>query len=123
MSEVLERPETEPATPLEEMKGAFVDSLKRNNKKIRDDRAISITEEAQLIYKREIEDMDTKIKQLKRERDNMLDMSPTSADSLVLASDFNSKQFVSKDIEIGIQIRNMAIRIEIAKERYKHLFQ
>lgn len=31
-----------------EMKGAFLDSLKRNNKQIRDDRAISIGEDTQM---------------------------------------------------------------------------
>ena len=102
--------------------GAFVDSLKRNNQQIREDRAIAIAEDAQLIYKREVEDLEIQIKRLKRERDSMLDLSPTTADSLVLATDFNSKQFVEKDIQIGIQIRNLEIKLEIAKERYNYLF-
>jgi hypothetical protein len=102
--------------------GAFVESLKRNNAKIREDRAISIAEDAQIIYKREVEDLEIQIKRLRRERDSMLDLSPTSADSLVLATDFNSKDFVSKDIAIGVQIRNLEIKLEIARERYKYLF-
>ncbi len=103
-------------------KGAFVDSLKRNNAKIREDRAISIAEDAQIIYKREVEDLEIQIKRLRRERDSMLDLSPTTADSLVLATDFDSKQFVEKDIQIGIQIRNLEIKLEIARERYNYLF-
>lgn len=102
--------------------GAFVDSLRRNNQQIREDRAIAIAEDAQLIYKREVEDLEIQIKRLKRERDSMLDLSPTTADSLVLATDFNSKQFVEKDLQIGIQIRNLEIKLEIAKERYNYLF-
>lgn len=102
--------------------GAFVDSLKRNNQKIREDRAIAIAEDAQLIYKREVEDLEIQIKRLKRERDSMLDLSPTTADSLVLATDFNSKDFVAKDIAIGVQIRNLEIKLEIARERYNYLF-
>jgi hypothetical protein len=102
--------------------GAFVESLKRNNAKIREDRAISIAEDAQIIYKREVEDLEIQIKRLKRERDSMLDLSPTTADSLVLATDFNSKEFVSKDIAIGVQIRNLEIKLDIARERYKYLF-
>ena len=45
----------EPEVKLEEMAGAFVSSLIRNNKKIREDRAIAIAEAAQMIYKREVE--------------------------------------------------------------------
>jgi hypothetical protein len=115
--------ETNETVLLDEMKGAFVDSLKRNNKKIREDRAISIAEDAQLIYKREVEDLEMQIKQLKRERESMLDLSPTNADSLVLASDFDSKAFVQKDIELGVKIRNIEIKLEIARDRYNHLFK
>ncbi len=32
--------------------GAFIDSLKRNNKQIRDDRATAIAEDAQIMYRR-----------------------------------------------------------------------
>lgn len=108
---------------LDELKGAFVESLKRNNTKIRNDRAIAIAEDAQLIYKREVEDLSIQIKQLKRERESMLDLSPTTADSLVLASDFNSKGFVAKDLELGLKIRNLEITLQIATERYHELFK
>jgi hypothetical protein len=103
--------------------GAFIESLQRNNKKIREDRATSISEDTETLYKRTIEDMEMEIKKLRREREQMLDLSPTSADSLVLASDFNSNAFVTKDIEIGVKIRNIEIKLEIAKARYKYLFQ
>jgi hypothetical protein len=109
-------------TTLDQMSGAFVQSLQRNNKKIREDRAIQIAEAAQMIYKRSVEDLEMEIKQLKRERDGMIDLSPTTADSLVLASDFDAKQFVTKEIEIGVKIRNLEIKLEIARDRYKHLF-
>lgn len=107
---------------LDQMQGAFVDSLKRNNKRIRDDRAIAIAEDAQVMYKRKVEDLDLKIKKLKREREAMLDLSPTTADSLVLASDFDPEGFVEKDIELGVQMRNLEIKFDIASARYKTLF-
>lgn len=110
------------ATDLENMKGAFVESLKRNNSKIKEDRAIAIAEAAELIYKREVEDLSIQIKQMKRERDSMLDLSPKDANSLILASDFNEKEFVSKDIELGVKIRNFEIKLEIAQARYNELF-
>jgi len=114
----------EETTPnLSELKGAFVGSLVRNNKKIREDRAIAIAEAAQMHYKREVEDTELKIKQMKREREAMLDLSPTTADSLVLATDFDAKEFVAKDIKMGIDIRNLEIKLEIARVRYEHLFQ
>jgi hypothetical protein len=107
---------------LTDLKGAFVGSLVRNNKKIREDRAIAIAEEAQIKYKRQVEDLEMKIKQMKRERENMLDMSPTSADSLVMAADFDGGTFVAKDIDLGVSIRTLEIKLEIAQERFTHLF-
>ena len=99
------------ASPLDTMQGAFVSSLIRNNKKIREDRAIAIVEDIQL-----------EIKKITREREAMLDLSPTTADSLVLASDFNSKQFVEKDLQLGLKIRDLKIKLEVAQDRYNTLF-
>lgn len=118
MDEKSETPET-----LSDMKGAFVGSLVRNNKKIREDRAIAIAESAEMLYKRQVEDTELQIKQLKRDREAMLDLSPTDAQSLVLASDFDAKKFVEKDIQLGVAIRNLEITLEIAKSRYTHLFK
>jgi hypothetical protein len=105
-----------------EMKGAFIDSLKRNNKQIRDDRAMAIAEDAQIMYRRLVEDLEVKIKRMKRDRENMLDLSPDQAMSLRLASDFNSEEYVTKDIELGVNIRNSEIKMDIAKRQYQHLF-
>jgi len=102
--------------------GAFVASLKRNNSKIREDRAAAISEDTQVIYKRKIEDLELSIKKMKREQENMLDLSPTNADSLILASDFQSDKYADKDIEIGVRIRNAEITLEIAIARYTYLF-
>ncbi len=111
------------AGQLSAMKGAFVGSLRRNNKQIRDDRALAIAENAQVIYKREVEDLDLEIKRMKRERDSLLDLSPTTADSLVLATSFDAKKFVTTDLDLGVRIRNLEIKLEIAKARYVNLFE
>lgn len=103
-------------------KGAFLDSLKRNNDRIRDDRASAIVEDAQLMYKREAEDLALLLKKLKREQENMLDMSPTDANSLVLATDFDAKSYVTKDLEMAVKIRNLEIKLELATKRYQYLF-
>jgi hypothetical protein len=102
--------------------GAFVASLKRNNKEIRNDRATAIAEDTQLLYKRQIEDLMVSIKKMEREQENMLDLSPTSSISLMLASDFKSAEYVAKDVELGVKIRNESIKLEIAQKRYKYLF-
>lgn len=114
--------EEQPINPLSELKGTFVASLVRNNKKIREDRAIAIAEAAQMLYKRQVEDIELEIKQLKRERENMIDLSPDNAQSLILATDFNAREFVDKDIALGVKIRNLEIKLEIADFRYKLLF-
>ncbi|UII28321.1 hypothetical protein LVD15_07800 [Fulvivirga maritima] len=102
--------------------GAFFGSLKRNNDKILDDRAKSIVEDAQLMYKRKVEDLSLLLKRLKRDQDNMLDMSPTDANSLVLASDFDAQQYVDKDLEMAVKIRNLEIKLKVATKRYEYLF-
>ena len=107
----------------ENMKGAFAETLQRNNKQIKRDRAAQIIEDAGLLYKRQIEDLEQEIKRLRRDRNAMLDLSPTNATSLILASDFDAKEFVDKDLEIGVKIRNLEIKLEIAKKRYHYLFE
>lgn len=106
----------------QEVQGAFISSLKRNNSKIRGDRAEAISEDAQLVYKRTVEDLELSIKKMKREQENMLDLSPAHADSLILASDFESSEYTQKDIDLGVKIRNQEITLEIAKKRYNYLF-
>ena len=98
------------------------DSLKRNNKKIRDDRAIAISEDVHLLFKRTVEDIEMKITRLKRERENMLDLSPDNAMSLVPAKEFDTEAFVRQDITLGVEIRNEEIKLEITSKRYKYLF-
>jgi hypothetical protein len=53
----------------------------------------------------------------------MLDLSPADSTSLMVATDFNAKEFVEKDIALGIKIRNLEIQLDIARTRYKHLFE
>jgi len=102
--------------------GAFLSSLKRNNKQIREDRAQAIGEEAEITYKRTIEDLEISIKRMLRQQENMLDLSPDNALSLIVADKFDSRQYTDKDLELGIQIRNSEIKLEIAKKRYAYLF-
>jgi hypothetical protein len=107
---------------LNELKGTFVSSLRRNNKQIRDDRALAIAEDAELIFKREVEDIQTALKVARRERDSRLDLGGNSTTTIISQSDFDAKAFVAKDLELGLKIRNLEIKLEIAAGRYNDLF-
>jgi hypothetical protein len=107
---------------LDGMSGAFVNSLKRNNKQIKTERAIMIAEGTELIFKRTVEDIELRLKDKRRERAAQLDMSPENTHSLVVAKDFNPRAWVDKDLNFSMEIRNLEIELEIAKGRYQYLF-
>lgn len=102
--------------------GKFFESLKRNNKQIRDDRAQAIGEEAQISFKRKIEDLELEQKRDQRDLDNMLDLSPDNAISLIVADKFDSNSFVSRQADKLTAMRNRGILIELLNDQYKLLF-
>lgn len=102
--------------------GRFAEMLKRNNKQIRDDRAEAISEDCLVIFRRRVEDIQLNIKKMERELDNMIDLSPETAMSLVPAKDFDANAFVEKRLEIGVRLRNEKIKLEIAGTDFGMLF-
>lgn len=108
---------------LNELKGSFVTSLRRNNKQIRDDRALSIAEDAEMLFKRKVEDCATNLKRLKRDRENMLDLGGNETTKIISPSDFDAIRFVDKDLELGLKIREEEIKLEILSRRYNELFK
>lgn len=119
---LVSEPEVTSATPAVDASGAFMNVLTRTNKQIKKDRAESISEDTELTYQRKIQDMRLEKKKLIRERTNMLDLSPTNTQSLMLANDFNAAEFVKRDIELGIRLRELDIQLEIAEKQYFYLF-
>lgn len=119
---IINAPESVVGGPVEVSKGAFLASLVRNNKQIRQDRAQAIGEDCYLIYRRTIEDLQMNITRMIRDRENMLDLSPDNALSLKLASDFNAVEFVQKDLDLAIKIRNEKIKLSEAVARFNYLF-
>jgi hypothetical protein len=101
--------------------GKFYQTLIRNNKDIKNDRALSIVEDAEIFYKREIEDVQAQLKKLRREMNNMIDLSPASKNDLSFSS-FDGKRFVAEHLAIGLQIRNLEIKLEILQTGYASLF-
>lgn len=112
----------EPSTFIETSKGAFVESLTRNNKQIRLDRAQAIGEDSQLVYRRKVEDLEMKLKRLNRDRENALDLAPDTIGSLKPAANFDADQFANNDLSLSIEIRNTEIAVDVARGRYKFLF-
>lgn len=104
------------------IEGALYQSLSRNNKEIRQDRADTIGEELEMTFSRGIQDLEMKLKRLSRERDSMYDFSPTNSQSLVMAKELHADEILIKDYQLSIQIRQVEIELDIAKSRYVYLF-
>lgn len=102
--------------------GALASSLLRNRKQIVEERAISIFEDAELVYKRKKEDLEKDIKKLMRARDAKLDLSPTNVTNMVVGENFDADKFMVEDIEISKQIREKSILLSIVTARYEYLF-
>lgn len=105
----------------ENLKPRFIESLQRNNDQIREDRARIIGEDAELIYRRRVEDIELKIKRLEREQEGLIDISPLDKNSLTFA-DFQPEAFVQRDIELSLIIRNLNIQLELTRTRFEYLF-
>ena len=118
--DALTRMENEVSTT--EIEGYFGEMLGRVPGKIRADRAKNISEDAEMYYRREIEDLKTTLTKKLRQRENYLDMSPESVLSLKIAEEFNGKEFAATDIKLSVAIRNLSIELEVAKKRYARLF-
>lgn len=109
---------------LENKNGVFKSDLMRTFKQLKESRAESVSEDVEIIYKRQIEDLCHQIRNYDRDRENLiLDLSPSSAFSgNVVPSDFKPADFLSKDVEIGLNKRDAIIKLEIVIERYEYLF-
>lgn len=107
-----------------ENKGVFKQDLMRTFRQLKESRAESVSEDVEIIYKREIEDLCHRIRNYDRDRENLLlDLSPISAgNGAVVPSDFNPATFMQKDVEIGLNKRDAVIKLEIVISRYEYLF-
>lgn len=101
--------------------GALWASLSRNIKQIKEGRALSILEDAELAYKRKIEDMSQALKRLNRNVEASLDMSPENVTTLKMM-DFDPEAFIEADAKAAYEIRNISIQLNECKKRYNALF-
>lgn len=104
--------------------GTFLKDLTLNFKALKEARALSVAEDTEICYKRKIEDLCREYNGMRRNRENlMLDLCPTTATSTsVVPADFKPELFLEKDVNIGIEARNIKIRLEILVNRYEELF-
>ena len=102
----------------------FQAQLTASFREIRKDRALGITEDTELEYKRTIEDLTRKVRGYNRQRENLLlDLAPANITSTrVVPADFAAKDFMEKDLAIGVNKRNDTIALELAVDRYEELF-
>lgn len=101
--------------------GALWGSISRNIKQIKEGRALSILEDAELAYKRKIENMELTLKKLNRKVEDSLDMSPDSTTTLLM-KDFDADKFIEADANAAYDIRNLTIQLNECKKRYNVLF-
>lgn len=100
----------------------FGQSLKRNNTQIKKDRADELTRSTFIKYKRAVEDLDEEIYRLITDRNNMLDLSPSSIQSLMPAKDFDAGRYLLEDIKLSKEIREKTIIANITRQRCNYLF-
>ena len=102
--------------------GLFDQSLKRNFKQIREDRADLMKKSTRALYKREIDDLYTELDTLEVDRNNLLDFAGDSTTRIISPSDFDAKNFIGKDKQLTMRAREIRIQIEEFTERFKSLF-
>jgi hypothetical protein len=103
----------------ETVSGFVHQSLQRNNKQIRSDRAASLAEDLEIGAKRQCEDLGRELRKLKRKRESMYDFSPSNSQSLVLAAEVDGEEVAEKDMVLSLKIRDLQIKFDIACERYE----
>jgi len=106
----------------EQLTGFLMESLRRSNKEIRQQRGDAIAEDLQIIYKRKVEDLEVDVKRAVRQQENAFDFSPTNSQSLVMAKELESVDILTKDLTLSLEIRNLSIQLNLAKDRYNILF-
>lgn len=105
-----------------ELQGAFIASLRRNNKQIRDERAQEIYDTIEMLYRRKVEDVSLKVKRYKSQLTTNMDMSPETIGSLVPAESEKTINFVERDFEIIANLTSEELLLEKVHARYEFLF-
>lgn len=110
------------AVPSTKVVGKFYDALSRNGRAIKEERATIMGRMAERVFRAKVQDLYDQMTDLELQRDARLDLSPDNKDAYMRPADFNAELFVSSDLAIGEQIRDLKIRFALANDRYFALF-
>jgi len=102
-------------------KGKLITQLNKSQKEINTDRIDSIYENSEMSYKRRIEDKELQIKNMKIDREALLDFSDKG--EIIKSSRFDCGRLTNEDAKISCEIKNQEMTLEVLKERYKVLFK
>lgn len=97
-------------------------SLLRSKSKIKEERAIAIWRTGERFFKRQVEDLEAKLEDMEINKQAMLDLSPTDANSLVAGADFDAEDFYKAHLSLALKMRETRIQLEEAKAVYNDLF-
>jgi hypothetical protein len=103
-------------------KGALFNALNRNSGQVKKDRSEMIETSAERYYRRQLEDIRDKIKELEITRDSQLDMSPDDINKIISPAAFDAKTFFETDASATMQIRELQIKLGELEKRYNLLF-
>jgi hypothetical protein len=73
-------------------------------------------------YRREMRDLELLIQILKKKQEGLSKLPPTDAETSQITDAIDSGTYVSKEIEIGVKIRELEKKLESAKKRLQFLF-
>ncbi len=102
--------------------GKFLDNLRKNNKGIRDERAIRLdkrVENAQVSLVRAKQD---RVFQLEDKIESLLDLSPTHSTSLDFKESADADRYVNELHDLQVELRLAKVELEIAEETQEKLF-
>lgn len=103
--------------------GILGPTLKQTYKQIKDSRIEAMLEDAELKYRREIEDVCAKVRQCERDmEDAILDILPSNAGQGINPSAFDADRLKNTRISTLITKREQAVRLGILVNDYETLF-
>ena len=107
----------------EENPGEFSikDSLTRNSKTIKQDRADEILESILITGKRKVEDLELQLTKLLRKKRSLVDLSPNTTFTIISVEEFEKIDLFERFCELNAEIRNKKIAINVARKSYNEL--
>ena len=106
-----------------ENRGSNIAFTMGNEKPKASKKATVASKDAASLYKREMQNLERLIRLLKKERDNMAKRPLTDKQTSKITDAIDSGAYVSKEIEIGVKIRDLEKKLDTARKRFQFLFR